>query len=298
MKCTLALAALLIAVSSLAHAADCSPEADEVNAKCYPGNLQAAVDAALTTDRPLVMPRGTYPISKTLVIDYSAHPGAGFELISRGAIIDGTGIQNTPAVEITCASDCFYFHQEGTLFVNANTTTYALVVGKPDFSDAHNSIKLDHLIVNNANNGPSAGGMQLNYVLNADMFVVADVAGAGNGLALEQVQFSTIRGAASATNGAALAIENGYSFADTFTSLDLEVSKTCWLITSIKASHCPLHQLPDDRHHDPRGLECVDDHIRRDFGYDGRRYGDGAEVVGLGHIPSPWVSSRAWRQDR
>ena len=237
MKCILALAALLIAVSSLAQAADCSPEADEVNAKCYPGNLQAAVDAALTTDRPLVMPRGTYPISKTLVIDYSAHQGTGFELISRGAIIDGTGIQNTPAVEITCASDCFYFHQEGTLFVNANTTTYALVMGKPDFSDTHNSIKLDHLIVNNGNTGPNAGGVQLNYVLNADMFVVADVAGAGNGLALEQVQFSTIRGAASATNGAALAIENGYSFADTFTSLDLEVSKTCWLITSIKASH-------------------------------------------------------------
>ena len=77
MKCILALAALLIAVSSLAQAADCSPEADEVNAKCYPGNLQAAVDAALTTDRPLVMPRGTYPISKTLVIDYSAHRGLG-----------------------------------------------------------------------------------------------------------------------------------------------------------------------------------------------------------------------------
>ena len=69
------------------------------------------------------------------------------------------------------------------------------------------------------------------------MFVVADTAGAGNGLALEQVQFSTIRGAASAANGAAVAIENGYSFADTFSSLDLEASQTCWLITSTKASH-------------------------------------------------------------
>ena len=65
--------------------------------------------------------------------------------------------------------------------------------------------------------------------MNADIFVVADTAG-DKGLALEQTQFSTIHGTMSR-------FENGYSFANTFTSLDLEASPVCWLITSTKASY-------------------------------------------------------------
>ena len=54
--------------------------------------------------------------------------------------------------------DCFYFKEEGALFVDANTPGYAVVIGKADFSDAHNSIKIDHLIVNNASTASTAGG--------------------------------------------------------------------------------------------------------------------------------------------
>src|SRR5580700_7526450 len=121
------------------------------NAKCYP-TLQAAVDAALSTDRPLVLPRGSYRITAPLVIDYSQHAGTGFELISRGATIDGTAVRG-PALIIECAADCFYFHQEGTLFVNADSNGPAVVFGKADFSDPQNSGKLDHLIVNNRSTG-------------------------------------------------------------------------------------------------------------------------------------------------
>ena len=76
--------------------------------------------------------------------------------MNRGAIIDGTSISDAPALKIECSggsraapTGCFYFHQEGTLFVNARSSGYAVMIGKPDFSDAHNSIKIDHLIVNN-----------------------------------------------------------------------------------------------------------------------------------------------------
>ena len=134
---------------TIALAADCAADADEANAKCYP-TVQAAVDAALATDRPLVLPRATYQITAPVVIDYSRHAGTGFELIARGAVIDGTGVSG-PAVIVECAADCFYFHQEGTLFVNADTDGPAVVFGKADFSDAHNSGKLDHLVVNNRN---------------------------------------------------------------------------------------------------------------------------------------------------
>ena len=71
------------------------------------------------------------------------------------------------------------------------------------------------MIVNNNSSGAEAGGIQLNYVLNAEMFIVADAAGGGNGIALEQVQFSVLHGAGSATTGYALAIENGYTFSNT-----------------------------------------------------------------------------------
>lgn len=230
------LIALMLA-SMPALAADCGTDADEVNVKCFP-TVQAAVDAALATDRPLLLPRGTYPITAPLVIDYSSHAGTGFELISRGATINATGTGG-PALEITCSGGsaavpkgCFYFHQEGTLFVNANTDGYAVLIGQPDFSDAQNSIKIDHLIVNNSNSGPQAGGVQLNYVLDSDLFVVADAAGGAAGLDLRQLQFSTLKGAGSAARGYAMAIVDGYVIANVFQTIDQEASPVCTLLSS------------------------------------------------------------------
>jgi hypothetical protein len=54
---------------------------------------------------------------------------------------------------------------------------------------------------------------------------------------MEQAQFSTIRGAMSAANGAAIAIEGAYNFADMFISVDLEASQTCYRITSTKSGN-------------------------------------------------------------
>jgi hypothetical protein len=238
----LAVRAMLCAVAALAStsalAADCGADADEVNAKCYP-TLQAAVDAALSTDRPLVLPQGTYRITAPLVIDYSQHAGTGFELISRGATIDATGT-GAQGLIVQCSGGstaspkgCFYFHQEGTLFVNTNSPTFAVRIGRNDFSDAQNSVKFDHLIVNNGGDG---GGCRFNYVLKADIYAVCDTAGSQAGILATQMQFSTLKGAASASHGPALAIEQGYVISNTFISLDLEVSPICLLNTSDHAS--------------------------------------------------------------
>ena len=107
------------------------------------------------------------------------------------------------------------------------------MLGKTDFSDAHNSIKLDHLVVNNASTAPSAGGCQLNFVLDSDIYAVCVSAGGAAGVALEQTQFSRISGAGTAqgTGGRSLVLENGYNFSNTFSALDLEVSPTCLSIT-------------------------------------------------------------------
>jgi hypothetical protein len=234
---TAAIGLLALAGIMPARAApDCSAGAEQVDARCYPGNLQLAVNAALAANLPLLLPRGTYKLAASLVIDYSAHAGTGFEVISQGAVIDGTAVSGRPALQVVCSGSCFYFHQEGTLFVNANTSTYAVVVGKPDFS-AQNSVKLDHLIVNNASPAPGAGGIQFNYVLDSDIFVIADSAGGASGIALEQLQFSRLAGAGSAASGAGLSIENGYSFADTVQAIDLEASAVCLRLTSANASN-------------------------------------------------------------
>jgi hypothetical protein len=226
----------LLAVAGVPAHADCNPP-DRVDARCYP-DLQSATAAALAANVPLWLPAGTYAVAQELVIDYTPLAGAGFQVISDGAVIDATAIPTGPAVAVQCSGGtpenpkgCFYFHLQGTLFVNANTTGSGFRVGQNDFSDAQNSIKIDHLVVNNGN--PSAtAAVRLNYVLSANIFAVADSAGNGAGLMLNQVQFSSISGAASATTGTALDITGGYTFANTFQGIDLEVAQVCLGITS------------------------------------------------------------------
>jgi hypothetical protein len=208
--------------------------------------INQALAAALHEDEPLFFGHGTFRSTRPLVIDYSARADTGFRLISTGAVIDGKAISAQPVLEIVCTGGtplapkgCFYFNEQGTLFVNANTNAYAVLIGQSNFADAHNSIKIDHLIVNNANAGKRAGGLQLNYVLSSQIFAVADSAGGAAGIALEQTQISHILGAGSASGsgGAGLLIENGYSFANTIDAMDLEVAPTCLVIASRNAAH-------------------------------------------------------------
>jgi hypothetical protein len=208
--------------------------------------INQALSAALATDQPLFLPHGTFKLTRPLVIDYRTRSDTGFRVMSMGAILDGKTIAAQPVLEILCSGGtpispkgCFYFNEQGTLFVNGRSDSYAVVIGRPDFSDAQNSLKIEHLIVNDAGAGPRAGGLQLNYVLSSEIFAVADAAGGAAGIALEQTQISRISGAGSAAakGGAALLIENGYSFANTIDAMDLEVAPTCLVIDSRNAAH-------------------------------------------------------------
>jgi hypothetical protein len=231
------LAAILLGITASQARADCNP-ADRINASCY-SNLQDATSAAIAANQPLWLPAGTYVLNQELVIDYAPLAASGFQIISDGAVIDATAT-GLRAMSIECSGGtpanpkgCFYFHIQGTLFVNANTREAAVRFGLNDYSDAHNSAKVDHLIANNAGSGSA---VRLNYVLNADIFAVAVTAGSA-GLVMEQVQFSKISGAASATTGTAMLIQNGYTFSNTISAIDLEVARTCLAITSPSASH-------------------------------------------------------------
>jgi hypothetical protein len=192
--------------------------------------INAAAVVAVTRHVPLVLPAGRYRVTSQITIDYAAAHDTGIEVISQGAIIDGAAVSGVPVLYIYCSGGsasspkgCFYLHLSGTLFVYANSSGWAVSLGAIDFSDAHNSVKLDHLIVNNA--GASGSGVLLNYVLNADAFIVAD---AGlYGLALNQVQFSRISGAASAPNGWGVWLGSGYTIANTIQGFDFEEAGWC-----------------------------------------------------------------------
>ena len=202
--------------------------------------VQAAINAGIANNWPVHVPAGTYKVTAKLTIDYAGQASNGFRLISEGATIDGRSIASGPVLQVECSggspgspANCFYFREEGALFVNADTPAYAVVIGKADFSDAHNSLKIDHLIVNNASTAAAAGGLQLNFVLDSDIFSIADSAGGAAGIALEQTQFSRISGAgsAAATGGTALLLEQGYNYANTIFAFDMENAPTCLGIT-------------------------------------------------------------------
>lgn len=202
--------------------------------------IQSTIDAAVTNNWPVHIPAGTYRVTAKLTIDYAGQASRGFRLISEGATIDGRSIAAGAVLQVQCSggtpespAGCFYFKEEGVLFVLADTSAYAVVIGKPDFSDAHNTIKLDHLNVNNASTNAAAGGCQFNYILDSELWAACVSAGGGAGLAFEQTQFSRISGSGTAegTGGRGVVLENGYNYANTFFALDLEVSPTCLSIT-------------------------------------------------------------------
>jgi Pectate lyase superfamily protein len=202
--------------------------------------INSTISTAIANNWPVRLTAGTYKVTSQITIDYATQASRGFRLISDGAVIDGRTITSGPVLQIQCGggttsspTGCFYFKEEGSLFVNGNTPAYVVVLGKTDFSDAHNSAKFDHLIVNNANTAAAGGGCQFNYVLDSDVYAVCVSAGGAAGLALEQVQFSRISGAGTAagTGGRGVVLENGFNFSNTFFALDLEVSPTCLSIT-------------------------------------------------------------------
>src|SRR5271165_1615926 len=138
------LAAILLGITASPTRADCNP-ADRIDARCY-ADLQDATEAAIAANEPLWLPAGTYTLDRELVIDYAPLAATGFQIISDGAVIDATATGQR-AMSIECSGGtpdapkgCFYFHLQGTLFVNANAPgAAAFRFGLNDFSDAHNS---------------------------------------------------------------------------------------------------------------------------------------------------------------
>ena len=148
--------------------------------------------------------------------------------------------------------------------------------GLNDYSDAHNSAKIDHLIVNNR---PDAGYAVFGSTTSStpNIFVVAVTGWVGAGLVMDQVQFSKTRGAASATTGTAMLIQNGYTFSNTIRRLTSKSPGTCLAITFAvsRSQHLclALFRVPD-RREPPRAAHPIFCSIRSMAAAPGRRLRD------------------------
>ena len=80
--------AMIVAMSSAAHAQTCNP-VGRVDAQCHK-DLQTATAAAIAANQPLWLPAGTYVLTQEWVIDYAPLATTGFQIISDGAVIDAT----------------------------------------------------------------------------------------------------------------------------------------------------------------------------------------------------------------
>ena len=90
--------------------------------------IQTTINTAVANNWPVHVPAGTYKVTSLVTIDYASQASHGFRLISEGATIDGRTIASGPVLQVLCSggsvgspTGCFYFKEEGTLSILANS---------------------------------------------------------------------------------------------------------------------------------------------------------------------------------
>ncbi|MBV8121126.1 MAG: hypothetical protein JO081_14455, partial [Alphaproteobacteria bacterium] len=90
--------------------------------------IQTAISDAVANNVPVHFPAGTFKVTSAIVIDYAGVSAKGFRLVADGATLDGLAITSGPVLQVICSggttsspATCFFFHQEGTLFIRGNS---------------------------------------------------------------------------------------------------------------------------------------------------------------------------------
>jgi hypothetical protein len=103
--------------------------------------------------------------------------------------------------------------------------------GRANFDDALNETHA-YIEVQNFSTSTNAIAVESNYVENGQMDLIADVAGAGTALAVEQSGFTHFMGSYSAVLGTCIHLTNGFNLGNVFTAVDLENCSNCVLSDS------------------------------------------------------------------
>ena len=192
------------------------------------------IAAVISSGETGFLPVGTYKCTKQVVflLNGAATTGCTFkgDGVAR-SIINVAPVTVSPQMLVTCTSspaDNDYFKMTD-IGIQGNTTGIVFQMGAENFSDPINEPVLNIEVLNFNTNG-TARAVELNYVLNGDLRMIADVGGNGYGLTMNQCCFNTFQGSYGAILGTSIHLTDGFNYGNVFLSPDLENVANCVVI--------------------------------------------------------------------
>ena len=193
------------------------------------------IAAVISSGKTGFLPAGTYKCTSQVVFllnDAARTTGCSFAGDGVGrSILNVAAVTVSPQALITSTSrpgDNFYFKMTD-IGIDGNTTGIVLQVGNENFSDPVNEPVLNIKVLN-FNMAGTARAIEMNYVLNGDLRMIANVGGSGYALTLNQCCFNTFQGSYSAILGTSIRLTKGSNYGNVFLSPDLENVANCVVI--------------------------------------------------------------------
>jgi hypothetical protein len=202
--------------------------------------IRASFAFAEQARAPWWLPTGIYKATSPLTFDFLPVATTGLALMGDGmqkSIIDAQSVAASPAIQFigsggtVGAPTSITYPQIVDLGVWCAHAGDCVSVGTVNFADAINEPVLRLAVVNGAAS-VLAVGVRLNFVLNADAFLVSNTGSGGVGLELDQTQFSTIKGSFGPVAGISVHITGGFNTGNVFSSLDMENVVDCVIADS------------------------------------------------------------------
>lgn len=187
------------------------------------------------------IPGGAYTISSPLVWDFAQQNNTGVMIYGDGmnqSLLNFT-MTSSPALLITSSNGAAFFLTFKDFGISSNTCNGTLLqFGQTNFSDALNSCIIGPMVLQNGSNSASTVVVQFNYVLNCDIYVVANGGSSllGDAIQMRQMQFSTIKGAAGHANNG-INMLTGYNYGNVIQTTDIETVNTCVACSSASSTH-------------------------------------------------------------
>jgi hypothetical protein len=192
------------------------------------------IAAVIASGQTGYLPVGTYKCTSQVVflLNGSATVGCTFQGDGVGrSILNVAPVTVSPQALLTCTSspgDNDYFTMTD-IAIHGDTTGVVFQMGAEDFSDPVNEPVLNIQVLN-FNTAASARAIELNYVLNGSLRLIADVGGNGYALTMNQCCFNTFEGSYGAILGTSIHLTMGYNYGNVFLSPDLENVANCVVI--------------------------------------------------------------------
>ena len=201
------------------------------------GAIHQAFVTSVLTGKPLYFPTGTYYVgTNQLKLTLEQARTTGVTMFGDGvgrSIINAADVTVSPQVLVTCPSvpgDQVFLSMKSMAFFT-NTPGVGIQFGNEKFTDALNEPQID-LMVLNFNKTATAVAVEMNYVLNGEIRLVANTAAAGTSLLLRQASFSHFTGSYGGPGGVSVRLSDGFNDGNVFTALDMENVAVCVISNS------------------------------------------------------------------